>query len=305
MTGSRVELNRFILIWLLLILPLPLFWAAGPFVPRTFFLWGQVVVLMASWKVAALLTLTSADRGRMTWWRYLAFAVWPGMQPRRFLRGATPPPGAPQPTAKDFAFNLMTAIAGLWLVPRLLPSDAPVAARPAIAIVGLGALTLFVRLDLDTVIFRRLGFAVEKPFDDPFASRTLGEFWGRRWNRIVSGLLREAIHRPVARAVGPRAAVLAAFLYSGFYHETISVIAGAGYGRPTLYFLIQFVGVAAESTRPVRSFLRRSPAFSRLWTAAVILLPLGLLVPRGLLDSVLIPILIVLGVPGVRGGSIP
>jgi hypothetical protein len=38
-----------------------------------------------------------------------------------------------------------------------------------------------------------MGFAVEKLWDFPISATTLGEFWGKRWNRIVSGMARDII----------------------------------------------------------------------------------------------------------------
>jgi hypothetical protein len=38
-----------------------------------------------------------------------------------------------------------------------------------------------------------MGFAVEKLWDFPISATTLGEFWGKRWNRIFSGMARDII----------------------------------------------------------------------------------------------------------------
>ena len=97
-----------------------------------------------------------------------------------------------------------------------------------------------------------MGFAVEKLWDCPIAATTLGDFWGRRWNRIVPGFLREVVFLPVCALAGAKVALVAVFLYSGMYHEFVSFMARSGYGGPTLYFLLQCLGVAIENTRPVR-----------------------------------------------------
>jgi alginate O-acetyltransferase complex protein AlgI len=222
------------------------------------------------------------------------------VQPRQFLKGQTTAVGAPLPTVRGFFLNLLTGAALLWLVPRLLPAATPRAIRFWIALVGFSILNLFARLDLWALAFRAMGFAVEKLFDCPVAATTLGEFWGRRWNRIVSGFLREVIFLPLARRAGARVALLAVFLYSGLYHEFVTFLTGSGYGGPILYFLVQYLGVVLENTRPARRLLRGHPWLARAWTAAVVILPLGLILQPALVDGYLVPLLVGAGVPGLE-----
>jgi hypothetical protein len=144
-----------------------------------------------------------------------------------------------------------------------------------------------------------MGFAVEKMWDCPIAATTLGDFWGQRWNRLVSGFLREVLFYPLARRVGPRAALFAVFLYSGFYHEFVSFMIQAGYGGPTLYFLVQFLGVMIENLRPVRRFLQKFTWLSRCWTFAVVVLPVGLVVQPAFVNEYLLPMLVEAGVAGL------
>jgi hypothetical protein len=275
------------------------FWCFRPWLTPPAFNYGQLAVLMATWKVASLLCLPPAAWARFTPLRLLAYCFWIGMQPRMFLVGAKPTPGAPVPTLSGIVFNIVCGAALLWLVPRVLPAWTPLAVRFWIGLVGLCLLGLFARLDVWALIFRLMGFPVERFWDCPVAATTLGEFWGQRWNRLVSGFLREVLFFPLARRVGPRAALLAVFLYSGFYHEIASFLARAGYGGPTLYFPLQYVGVAVENLRPVRRHLQAHPWFGRAWTLAVVTLPLGLFLHPRLIDDYLMPLLIEAGVPGL------
>jgi hypothetical protein len=148
--------------------------------------------------------------------------------------------------------------------------------------------------------FRAMGFAVEKLWDYPIAATTLGDFWGRRWNRIVPGFLREVIFLPVARRAGAKIALLAVFLYSGMYHECVSFMARSGYGGPTLYFLLQYLGVAIENTHPARRLFRGRRWLARAWTWAVVVLPVGLILHHGIVDGYLVPMLVAAGVPGLE-----
>jgi len=45
-----------------------------------------------------------------------------------------------------------------------------------------------------------LGYSVSGLLDHPFRSTPLGEYWGRRWNRMVQINLATGFYRPLARA---------------------------------------------------------------------------------------------------------
>jgi hypothetical protein len=199
-----------------------------------------------------------------------------------------------------FLLNVLTGAVLFWGVPYLLPEATPLAIRFWIALVGACFLFLIARFDFYALIFRLMGFQVEKLWDCPVAATTLGEFWGQRWNRLVSGLLREVMFFPLARRVGAQVALFAVFLYSGLYHELFSFIAGSGYGGPMLYFLLQYLGVLTENVRPVRRRFKEHPWLGRTWTFAVVVLPVGLFLHPGLVDRVVLPFLAESGVPGLR-----
>jgi alginate O-acetyltransferase complex protein AlgI len=158
-------------------------------------------------------------------------------------------------------------------------------------LIGLAFARLFAGFDLWALVFRLMGFPVEKVFVNPLAATSLGDFWGRRWNRIMSGLLRDLLFTPLARHVGVIVAAAAVFLYSGVVHEFVSVVAQSGYGRPTLYFLIQGAGFFSERTRFGRRCLVGRPVIGRCWTALVVIGPIGLVVPPEFLNQVIVPIL--------------
>nr|XP_004305991.2 PREDICTED: probable long-chain-alcohol O-fatty-acyltransferase 5 [Fragaria vesca subsp. vesca] len=74
-----------------------------------------------------------------------------------------------------------------------------------------------------------LGIELESPSDEPYLSTSLQDFWGRRWNLMITNILRNTVYKPVRSAVeaslgrewAPPPAVLAAFLVSGLMHELI------------------------------------------------------------------------------------
>ena len=69
---------------------------------------------------------------------------------------------------------------------------------------------------------------------------------------------------------------------------------------PGLHFLLQCLGVAIENTRPARTLLRRRRWVARVWTFAVVCLPVGLFLHPGLVDGYIVPMLVAGGVPGLE-----
>jgi Membrane bound O-acyl transferase family len=299
-TQVSAPLHRYVLAWAVMIGCLAGFWCCRPWMGTRAFNFGQLAVLLATSKLASLLCLPRQAWARFTPLRFLAYCVWIGMQPRQFLVGQRTAPGAPIPTFAGIVVNAVTGAVLLWGVPRLLPAGTPWAIRFWIALAGSCLLFLVARLDFWALVFRAMGFAVEKLWDCPVAATSLGDFWGRRWNRIVSGFLRDVVFLPVARRAGARVALWAVFLYSGFYHEAFSMMARSGYGGPMLYFLLQGLGVAVENTRPARRFLGGRRWLGRAWTFAVVFLPAGLFLHRGLVDGYVVPMLVAGRVPGLE-----
>ncbi|HEV2195281.1 MAG TPA: hypothetical protein VGR55_06845 [Candidatus Acidoferrum sp.] len=65
-------------------------------------------------------------------------------------------------------------------------------------------------------------------------------------------------------------ATLGAFAASGLLHDlAISVPAGAGYGLPTAYFLVQGIGVIAERSKTGKRFGLGRGARGWLWIALI------------------------------------
>ncbi|KAM7492746.1 hypothetical protein LguiA_035667 [Lonicera macranthoides] len=66
-----------------------------------------------------------------------------------------------------------------------------------------------------------LGLDLEPQFNDPYLATSLQDFWGRRWNLMVTSILRPTVYNPVRRKWGQLAGVLATFFVSGIVHEVI------------------------------------------------------------------------------------
>jgi hypothetical protein len=292
---------RFLFVWAILVGGLVVAGATAGFLSRGQWFALLMVLWFGAYKFAALLGLGREERRQLTWRRLLAFFVWMGQQPRQFLPSYSPPADQPRPTWRGFFLNLATGAVLLWLVPLLFPPGTPLLVRAWTGLVGVALLRLLAGFDLWVLIFRLIGFPVDKAWVNPLAATSLRDFWGRRWNRIMSGMMRDLIFTPLARHVGVVAASVAVFVYSGVLHEFVSVLAGGGYGGPTLYFLIQGAGFLLEGTRWARRFLGAWPLLGRCWTALVVLGPVALVAPPAFLYEVIVPILREMKVPGLAG----
>ena len=116
---------------------------------------------------------------------------------------------------------------------------------------GMIATVLFLHFglfDFLAIAWRARGMAVEPIMNHPLRAVSLADFWSR-WNRGFRDFAFRLVFRPVHRRLGIVAATLATFLFSGLIHDlVISLPARGGFGRPTLYFLIQGIGILFEKS---------------------------------------------------------
>ncbi|CAA2935335.1 probable long-chain-alcohol O-fatty-acyltransferase 5 [Olea europaea var. sylvestris] len=100
------------------------------------------------------------------------------------------------------------------------------------------------------------GLELEPPSDEPYLSTSLQEFWGRRWNLIVTNTLRHTVYKPVRSAsatvlgnnLAPLVAVVATFIVSGLMHELLFyyVTRVSPSWEMTLFFVLHGVCVVVE-----------------------------------------------------------
>src|SRR5439155_22786219 len=136
------------------------------------------------------------------------------------------------------------------------------------------------------------GVAVEPIMQHPLGATSLADFWGR-WNRGFRDLAFRLIFRPLHRRIGVVGATLATFLFSGLVHDlVISVPARGGYGLPTLYFLIQGIGVVFEKSSIGR---KTHPLILRALLYVILLAPLGLLFHSAFVYRVFVPFIVTIG----------
>lgn len=126
------------------------------------------------------------------------------------------------------------------------------------------------------------GYRVPAINNNPILSQSIGEFWGRRWNRLIGDWLHQVCYLPFFRQPGK--GLFVAFTVSGGIHELLVslpsylVYRTHLWGMMTVYFLIQYFGIIVE-----RRWLTARPGIRRLFSWFVILVPSPLVLNSGTL----------------------
>ena len=120
---------------------------------------------------------------------------------------------------------------------------------------------------------------------NPFAARSVADFWGRHWNLWMSDWFRDAIFKPLRRR--PVLAVWLIFFLSGLLHEYVLNLAlwfvtgRKLFGTMMLYFLLQAAGVLLE-----RRFLKEHARANLLFTWLIVLAPVPLVFHESMLRTI-------------------
>jgi hypothetical protein len=154
-----------------------------------------------------------------------------------------------RPWGREYIRPGLNALAGIALLAVGVPATSAVAPHPAAwtGLLGLILVLHFGVFHLLALTWQTLGFNAQPIMNHPLRSRSVSEFWGRRWNDGFHKIAHAFIYKPIRKRSNPLADGMAAFLFSGLIHElVISVPAGGCYGFPTAYFLLQFAGMQVE-----------------------------------------------------------
>jgi len=223
--------------------------AFGQQLPPWLYMWTLAFALFVGCKwLCFRRALARGHRASLS--RKLGFMFgWIGMEAGEFFAEVNP---ANKPQAHEFAFATLKVFFGailFWIAtPRAL------AIHPLLGgwtgMIGLILMLHFGIFHLLSLAWRTAGVNAPPLMRAPLLSRSLGEFWGKRWNTAFHRLAATFLFRPMNRQFGARTATALVFLASGLVHDlVISVPARGGYGLPTLYFLLQGAGVLFEHTR--------------------------------------------------------
>jgi alginate O-acetyltransferase complex protein AlgI len=223
------------------------------------------------------------------------FFGWVGLDAEEFCRA---PCSVKQSAGRDWAFAAGKALLGavvLWGLIRHVPAERPI----LIGSLGFAGLLLFLHFGLFhllALVWQQRGVAVEPIMRRPLLATSLADFWGQRWNRAYRRVSFDFFFRPAISRFGVPAGTVIAFLASGLIHElAISFPAGAGYGGPTVYFVVQGTGLLLERTSWCRRWTRSFPFWGWLYTLSFVVAPVGLLFHEPFLTRVIVPFLAAIG----------
>ncbi|KAF3453375.1 hypothetical protein FNV43_RR03815 [Rhamnella rubrinervis] len=133
----------------------------------------------------------------------------------------------------------------------------------------------------NTLVRALLGIELQSPSNEPYLSTSLQDFWGKRWNLMVSSALRDTVYKPMRTALeplgskwAPLPAVLAAFTVSGLMHELIYFYMTRAYPtwEVTCYFVLHGACLVVEFglKKAFRGKLRLHGAVSGALTLAFV-----------------------------------
>ncbi|HZZ72508.1 MAG TPA: membrane bound O-acyl transferase family-domain-containing protein [Pirellulales bacterium] len=210
--------------------------------------------------------------------RSLAYLLlWPGMNARAFLNPDLRPA---RPAAVEWLLGTLHLAIGALVLAAILPrvSAEWILLRGWLGVAGLLLIAHFGLFRLLSVFWRSRGISAEPLMHAPWRSCSLSDFWGRRWNSAFRDLSFHFVLRPLASSVGVAWATMTVFLISGLIHElAISWPVRAGWGGPTLYFLLQGGGLLLERSKAGRQIGLSTGIAGRIACAAFVLLPAPLL----------------------------
>lgn len=178
-----------------------------------------------------------------------------------------------------------TAVPALALNPSLLPA------------VYLQTFTLCMLLTVNfssgRLLLALLGIDSQVGMRSPmFCSTSVREFWGRRWNLLIHGLMKRTFFKPLLHKAAAlrHAGALAAFAVSGLFHEYQWWLTSWGtgaytFGGPLLFFAAQFALTGAEALLAksvLGSRVAALPGPLKTALTSLAILPFGPLFLRGL-----------------------
>jgi hypothetical protein len=293
--GAAQRWHRQCMEWLPLASLPPLAWfGSAGMVPwaRMWLLTGAIMAgcKWLTWRRALAVTET------MPCWRSLGYLLaWPGMDAEAFFDIPIRPSA---PSRAAWAQAVVKTLFGAVLVWGAVGQVFPWSSWAAgwIGLAGLTFLLHFGVFHVLALVWQRAGVGAEPIMRWPIAARSVGDFWGRRWNLAFRRLAHEFIYLPLASRLGVTGAMTVSFLVSGLLHElVISLPADGGYGLPTAYFLLQAAGLRAEHSPLGRRFGLGRGDLGRVFALGVVGLPAVALFHPPFVEQVAIPFLHALG----------
>jgi alginate O-acetyltransferase complex protein AlgI len=292
-TESRVAHRAKLAAWLpLVVLPFVAVLIASGW-PSWVFMWTLAFSIYAGLKwlsFADCIAMPESTVGRSLGYLLL----WPGMDAKSFLASSR---DVERPRLPEWLLAIAKVLVGLIVIVVAVFSVNQ--HRMIAAWIGMAGIVFtlhFGLFHLLSVVWRRAGIDAPPIMDAPNLASSLSDFWGKRWNLAFRDLSHIYVFRPLVGRLGTAGATMTVFLVSGLIHDgVISIPAGGGFGLPTLYFVIQGVGVLFERSRLGKRIGTRKGVIGWLCCAAVILGPVFLLFHQPFVERVVIPMFTVIG----------
>lgn len=271
-----------------------LFLSSNP-VLRMFTLVATSFILMKI--VVAAISYQHRTR-KLTIKQWLSFCcTWVGMQPRLFEHSEGRPLAGGKSMIVFGISRIALGILFVFLARYLRVIDAHNTLINLLVIIclliGLSLVLHFGILSIQAGLWRLAGINTYLLFRKPLKSRSLTEFWGKRWNIAFIEMNSIAVFRPLKVKFGSNISVFLGFVYSGLLHEVaLCLSVQKAYGSALLYFVIQGLIVCLEQQMNLRQvdFLKK-PAVALLWTSCWLILPAPLLFNSHFLSGVLFRVL--------------
>jgi hypothetical protein len=140
---------------------------------------------------------------------------------------------------------------------------------------GAGVVFMYVAVEVTVAVviiaYGLLGIDPRPLHNDPILSKTITEFWNRRWNQAVHRFLKYNVFAPVARRGHAELGLALSFVASAYIHFAFMLPAVGLYwaGMMASFFLLQIPFVWVERALGV---VRWRSALSRTWTLTLLLL---------------------------------
>jgi hypothetical protein len=160
-------------------------------------------------------------------------------------------------------------VSGAAIVALLHLTAAHYIGRWALGVLLLYALGDFLLEGLPRFCFSVAGASMNSIHRTPIAASSLRNFWGRRWNRMVSGWLNTFIFLPLARRHRPGLGLTCAFLMSAAMHAWLVVGLGAVPALSmAIFFSLQSLLIWVEDRLCVQAW---PTPLARAWTVFILL----------------------------------
>lgn len=146
------------------------------------------------------------------------------------------------------------------------------------------------------LLWQNAGVNARPVMQAPALAASVSDFWNCRWNRAFNRVVHHYVFRPLVRRMSVGWACLVVFFLSGVVHDLLlSIPAGAGYGWPTGYFLVQGCAVILERSRLGRRLGLRGGGRGRIFMLTVVAGPAFWLFHPPFIRNVILPMLAAIG----------